>query len=63
MTAFSFVMLGKLVFFVAVVSLRLNPVSFLFFLFFFFFHLLCQMSTRCLSAKALSFWREERRTP
>ena len=66
MTAFSLVMLGKLVFLVVFVS-------FSFFLFcccvftsessgfsLFFFRLLRQMSTRCSSAKALSFWREER---
>ena len=68
MTAFSLVMLGKLVFlvvfvsfFAVVASLRLNPaVSLSLFYFSFFFRLLRQMSTRCSSAKALSFWREER---
>ena len=66
MTAFGLVMLGKLVFLVvfvfccccvvtsesSVFSLILNI--------FIFFRLLRQMSTRCSSAKALSFWREER---
>ena len=67
MTAFGLVMLGKLVFLVVVVvvfccccvftsessifSLILNI--------FIFFRLHRQMSTRCSSAKALSFWREE----
>ena len=62
MTAFGLVMLGKLVFLVvfgcccvftsesSVFSLILNI----------FFRLHRQMSTRCSSAKALSFWREER---
>ena len=67
MTAFGLVMLGKLVFLVvfvcfgcccvftsesSVFSLILNR--------FFFFRLHRQMSTRCSSAKALTFWREER---
>ena len=66
MTAFDLVMLGKLVFLVVFVfccccvftsessifSLILNI--------FIFFRLHRQMSTRCSSAKALSFWREER---
>ena len=63
MTAFGLVMLGKLVlllvfvyFFAVDASLCLNPVVSLFLINF----LLCQMSTRCSSAKALSFWREER---
>ena len=70
MTAFGLVMLGKLpffllfLFFAVVASLCLNPaVS----LSLFnkinlkkIFRLLRQMSTRCSSAKALSFWREER---
>ena len=68
MTAFSLVMLGKLFFLVVfvgvfpvVASLRLNPAASLSFNFlFFFFRLLRQMSTRCSSAKALSFWRKER---
>ena len=76
MTAFGLVMLGKLVllfvfvyFFAVVASLCLNPAVslslfsslFFFFLFFLFFFLsLLKMSTRCSSAKALSFWRKER---
>ena len=64
MTAFGLVMLGKLVFLVvfccccvftsesSIFSLILNI--------FIFFRLHPQMSTRCSSAKALSFWREER---
>ena len=64
MTAFGLVMLGKLVFLVvfccccvftsesSIFSLILNI--------FIFFRLYRQMSTRCSSAKALSFWREER---
>ena len=72
MTAFGLVMLGKLVLlvvfvysvFAVVASLCLNPaVS----LSLFnkinkqkIFRLLRQMSIRCSSAKALSFWREER---
>ena len=94
MTAFSLVMLGKMVFLVCFFrccGFMSESSSFsLFFInlkriFFFFFkssrlcfdcsyfttgtltrgdtdifHLLHQMSTRCLSAKALSFWREER---
>ena len=67
MTAFGLVMLGKLVFlvvfacfFAVVASLRLNPAYSLILKFFsFFFRLHRQMSTRCSSAKALSFWREE----
>ena len=62
-------MLGKLVlpccfclFFAVVASLCLNPAVslsfFFFFSLFFFFRLLRQMSTRCSSAKALSFWRD-----
>ena len=68
MTAFSLVMLGKLVFLVVFVSFSFflfcccvfTSESSGFSLFFFFFRLLRQMSTRCSSAKALSFWREER---
>ena len=91
MTAFSLLMLGKLVFlvfccfFAVVTALYLNPVASLSFFFSFFsiiktvcfdcsyfttailtrgdiniFRLLRQVSTRCLLAKALSFWREER---
>ena len=64
MTAFGLVMLGKLVFLVvfccccvftsesSIFSLILNI--------FIFFRLHRQMSTRCSSVKALSFWREER---
>ena len=68
MTAFGLVMLGKLVFLVvfacffccccvftsksSIFSLILNI--------FIFFRLHRQMSTRSSSAKALSFWREER---
>ena len=64
MTAFGLVMLGKWFFllflfiFAVVASLCLNPAVCL--SFYFFFRLLRQMSTRCSSAKALSFWREER---
>ena len=50
MTAFSLVMLVKLVFLVVFCCCCV----------FFLFHLLRQMSTRCSLAKALSFWREER---
>ena len=63
MTAFSLVMLGKLFFlvvfviFFAVVASTSESSGFSLF---FFFRLLRQMGTRCSSAKALSFWREER---
>ena len=71
MTAFSLVMLGKLVFLVVFVIFfccccvfTSESSSFSLFLInffsFSFFRLLRQMSTRCSSAKALSFWREER---
>ena len=74
MTAFSLVMLGKLVFPVVFGSFFfcccciITSESIVFSLFliklkkysFIFFRLLRQISTRCSSAKALSFWREER---
>ena len=67
MTAFSLVMLGKLVFpvvFCCCCIIMSESIVFSFFLIkkysFIFFRLLRQMSTRCSSAKALSFWREER---
>ena len=74
MTAFSLVMLGKLFFPVVLGSFFFffccccifTSESIVFSLFlikkksFIFFRLLRQMSTRCSSAKALSFWREER---
>ena len=67
MTAFSLVMLGKLVFpvvFCCCCIITSESIVFSFFLIkkysFIFFRLLRQMSTRCSSAKALSFWREER---
>ena len=66
MTAFGLVMLGKLVFLVVFVCfwlllrLYVSSVFSLILNIFIFFRLHRQMSTRCSSAKALSFWREER---
>ena len=65
MTAFSLVMLGKLVFLVVfccycVFTSETSVFCLVLIYFFNFFRLLHQMSTRCSSAKALSFWREER---
>ena len=64
MTAFGLVMLGKLVLLVVFVYflllLRLYVRIQRFLSFYFIFISFCQMSTRCSSAKALSFWREER---
>ena len=69
MTAFSLVVLGKLVFLVVFRCCCIfTSESSVFSLFlikkkkkkFYFLRLLLQMSTRCSSAKALSFWREER---
>ena len=72
MTAFSLVVLGKLVFLVVFCCCCIfTSESSVFSLFlikkkkkkkkkFYFLRLLLQMSTRCSSAKALSFWREER---
>ena len=70
MTAFGLVMLGKLFFLVGFVCFCCCCVftseSSVFSLFlikkniYIFFSLHRQMSTRCSSAKALSFWREER---
>ena len=64
MTAFGLVMLGKLVFlFVFCCCCVFTSESSIFSLIlniFIFFRLLRQMSTRCSSAKALSYWRDER---
>ena len=67
MTAFGLVMLGKLVFLLVLfvfcccsVFMSESSVFSLFLNIFIFFRLHHQMSTRCSSAKALSFWREER---
>ena len=68
MTAFGLVMLGKLVFLVVVfcfffccwVFTSESSIFSLILNIFIFFRLHRQMSTRCSSAKVLSFWREER---
>ena len=64
MTAFGLVMLGKLVFLVVFccccVFTAESSVFCLILNIFIFFRLHHQMSTRCSSTKALSFWREER---
>ena len=67
MTAFGLVMLGKLVllfvfvcFCCCCVFTSESSIFSLILNIFIFFRLLRQMSTRCSSAKALSFWREER---
>ena len=63
MTAFGLVMLGKLVFLVVFgcccVFTSESSVFSLILIIFILFRLHRQMSTRCSSAKALSFWREE----
>ena len=67
MTAFGLVMLGKLllllflfVFSCCCVFMSESSIFSLILNIFIFFRLHRQMSTRCSSAKALSFWREER---
>ena len=66
MTAFGLVMLGKLVLLVVFifccccVFMSESSGFSLFLIFLLFFLSFRQMSTRCSSAKALSFWREER---
>ena len=69
MTAFGLVMLGKFVLLVVFACLFFccccvftseSSIFSLILNIFIFFRLHRQMSTRCSSAKALSFWREER---